>query len=373
MRMFPLALVLVLGCGGGKDADSGKNATTTATFATYNAGLAISFVTAARARLPHTAEAIGAIDADIVCLQEVWEPDQVAAVAAAATDFPHQFWPDASQITDPEPGCTPAEIESLSTCLDLSCPDVCPDELVTCFLERCGFTFLGLSATCQSCVMANVGDDPDALLAACEEEEVKFAYGGSYGTGILSKHPLSEPVLEVLESTTNRRGVLHTVADVNGVDVDVYCTHLTANLYPLPYTGTAEDWAAEQGVQVDSMLAYIEATRTSGNPMVLMGDMNNGPATGDAPATLPANWAKLSATGWEIPWVATGECTMCADNTLRGDDAVSYLIDHVLLDGFDVDSSERIIDGTTSIENCGEPLDAAYSDHYGVSVTATSR
>lgn len=38
---------------------------------TYNAGLAIGFVPGAEDRAPATAAAIGALDADVVCLQEV--------------------------------------------------------------------------------------------------------------------------------------------------------------------------------------------------------------------------------------------------------------------------------------------------------------
>ncbi|HHH11764.1 MAG TPA: hypothetical protein ENK23_06805, partial [Sorangium sp.] len=40
----------------------------------YNVGLAVGFVKAAESRAPLAIEQIAALDADVVCVQEVWLP-----------------------------------------------------------------------------------------------------------------------------------------------------------------------------------------------------------------------------------------------------------------------------------------------------------
>ncbi len=167
--------------------------------------------------------------------------------------------------------------------------------------------------------------------------------------------------------------MLHATADVDGVAIDVYCTHLTANLAPLPYTGSGGDWEGEQAIQIDTLHDWIDDTRSKGNPVVLMGDMNTGPEAEGAVADLPQNWFAFEQAGWEAPSVDLGVCTMCSDNLLRDADSVGYLIDHVLLDGLVTDSVERILDGTTMVENCDAEVEVSYSDHYGVSVVATTK
>ena len=64
-------------------------------------------------------------DPDVVCLQEVWKPADMAAVQAATTAFEHQLWPEASEDIGADPGCDEAEMDKLIGCVEASCSDQC--------------------------------------------------------------------------------------------------------------------------------------------------------------------------------------------------------------------------------------------------------
>lgn len=359
-----LSLVAVTGCG----EQSGS-----LTVVTYNAGLAEGFVAGAADRSPRTAVAIGGLDADVICVQEVWTPTHIADLEAASADaFPHQYFPAPSQETLPEAACEASDLEPVISCVEESCDTSCIDELVDCMFANCVLPFLGLEKPCMECVQANVGRASGDIEATCTSEYTKYAYDGAFGTGILSAHPLSGPEELVFDSTTNRRSLLHAVVDAPPGPVDLYCTHLTAVFSLIPYPKEQGSWAEEQAVQVADMLDHIEQTRTS-DMVVLAGDMNAGPEVGDSESTQKENWNVIAASGMAVPYVeAEGPCTLCPDNPLRTADAdgKGQVIDHVLIEGFaGTTTAERILTDEITSVRCGEEIPAAYSDHYGVLVT----
>ncbi len=329
------------------------------TVVTYNAGLAEGFVPGTLDRAQKTADAVAAVEADVICLQEVWQPEHAALFTAG---WEHSLVPDPQQDLGEGAACTEDDLSSLKACLDEDCADACNDELVDCVFDNCLFPFLGLDTTCQSCVMANVGGDVDAVTSTCLQESTAYAYDGSFGTALVSAHPILSSEEHVFSSTTNRRSVLHAVVDGPLGDTDVYCTHLTAIFDLIPYTGVGESWEAEQAQQIGDLSAFVDGTASG--PVVLLGDFNNGP---DQHA---AHYADLSQ-GFVSPYVRdSGVCTYCADNPLNSEDSEDRVIDHVLLRDVDLDSaSERVLDEPVEIEVCGEAQDGAYSDHYGVRVT----
>ena len=344
------------------------------TFASYNAGFATGFVRSTAERVPVTSAAIADLDADVVCLQEVWLPEQVDAMADAAADaFPHQFFPEPQQEEGDGPAC--ASDTYLFQCAREQCPGSCSDDLVDCVLDHCGFSLLGLDQTCQNCVMANVGGSIDEIEQACLEGDQHYAYGGSFGTGILSKLPLG-PVEElVMDSTTNRRSVLHATAtpDDGSGDFDLYCTHLSAVFGPtIPYPRETGSWSEEQQGQATTMLAWMDEQDAT-DRRVLLGDLNSGPATADAVAVEPDTWAIVEGGGMTDAFTELdGSCTYCPENPICAEypDGDGELIDHVLLAGFEgAMSARRILDDAITVDSCGTAIDAAYSDHYGVAVT----
>ena len=364
----------LLACNGGGDGEGTSTDAATITFVTYNAGLARGFVPGADSRQDAIADALSAIDVDIVCLQEVWAPDQVASIAAATlAAFPNQYFPDPQQSSDAI--CLDGQLDSLLSCYESNCPDVCTDQVDDCLLDHCSLQFGLLAKDCMRCAMANVGSDADQLVQACEVEPVEFAYGGSFGTGILSKFPIKSVDETVFTSTSNRRSVLHAVVEAPSGDLDLYCTHLTAAFDSIPYPRATGNWVEEQAVQIEQMNELILAN--GGDHIALLGDMNSGPAIAGMDGETVENWAIFETYDWAIPYLEQDSptCTYCGANPLIGiDDTADRVIDHVMLRGFAGNHvASRILDSfDTTAESCGEVTDpSSLSDHYGVQVEAT--
>ena len=348
-------LLFLLGC----------NAPTT--FLTYNAGLAVGFVPGAEDRAAKTAEAVNGVEADLVCLQEVWRPDHAELFTSA---WANTYVPEAQQELGDGGACTEDDLETLVECIDENCADACTDELVDCVFDSCAFPFLGLETGCQSCVMANVGGDVDAVTDTCLVESTTYAYDGSFGTALLSPHRLVDVEEKVFSSTTNRRSALHAVLDGPGGEIDVYCTHLTAVFDLIPYTGDAGSWDEEQKQQIEDLRAWVD--ETAQGPVVLLGDFNNGPSVAGMSGDNPNNYTELSK-GYDNAYVdAELDCTYCGTNPLNSADSEDRVIDHVLTRDLDGElSASRVLDEAVDVESCGESFEGRLSDHYGVSVTHT--
>jgi endonuclease/exonuclease/phosphatase family metal-dependent hydrolase len=367
--MVPMILAL-WACGGDEEGEPTPAAPTELTFVTFNAGLARGFVPGADSRQADVGAGLATVDADVICLQEVWQADQVSAIASATTTaFPHQFFPAAQQSSDAI--CNPGELDALLECFNESCDSVCTDQVDDCLLENCPLPFALLPKDCMRCAMANVGQDADGLVENCEVSPVEYAYDGSFGTGILSKHPISSVDEMVFVSTSNRRSLLHAVIDTPEGPLDVYCTHLTAAFSTIPYPRAEGDWVSEQATQIREL---NEATADASR-VVLLGDLNTGPAINGMDGETPENWEIFEEYDWTVPYLELDDplCTYCGSNALIGvDDSEDRVIDHVMLRGFGaVSAAGRMLDALdSSAETCGTLIDPApLSDHYGVSVT----
>lgn len=366
-----LALSVLVACKSEKEPPAGTPEPLTV--ASFNAGLALGFVPGAESRTPLVAEALAGMDADVICLQEVWTPDQVAAIEAAVADvYPHRHFPAAQQ--SPDATCGATDLDPLVQCLTDSCDSTCADEVPDCAFSACAVPFVLLPLDCMRCAMAHVGDDPAEVAESCVSDPVEFAYGGSFGTGILSKKPLQGVEEHVFSSTSNRRGVTHAVVDA-GVSVDVYCTHLTAVFDTIPYPRAVGSWQEEQVVQVDEMLSFLD--ETGGDHRVLVGDLNTGPAVEAQGIVSEAfvSYDALVEAGAADPYLELdGRCTFCASNPILSQTGQTddVLIDHVLTWGMEASAATRILDGEVSAETCLAGVDlstSALSDHYGIQVT----
>ncbi|MGA8846836.1 MAG: endonuclease/exonuclease/phosphatase family protein [Nocardioides sp.] len=115
-------------------------------------------------------------------------------------------------------------------------------------------------------------------------KNVPHADGGGYGTMILSRFPFVsvENTFLPQPAGTQRRGLLHTVLDVDGVEVSVYNTHLQN-----------ADPAARllQAAAIDSLVA------DDPRPRILGGDMNA------PPGSPPMN---VLTRLWTDTWTAVG-------------------------------------------------------------------
>ncbi|GMV38927.1 MAG: hypothetical protein AMXMBFR64_06430 [Myxococcales bacterium] len=359
--------------GGSTDASGDAGGTSTLRVATFNTGLAHGYVKLAAERLDAIVDAVATLDADLVCLQEVWEPGDIAAIIdGAKTAFPHEYHVITDGGTDDteEPACSADEAAPLKECVELHCTGT--NDLAGCALGNCGAEFGATSPGCQQCMAANIGkNDVDAIFQACAEGSAKYTFEGRNGLLVLSRVPLADTDHTVMDSYLVRRAVLHARVPGPSGDVHAFCTHLTADLDDVPYQGEYTTWAGEQEHQVDQMAAWI-STKASGGPTLLLGDMNAGPAIPPSiDAESPTVYDKLLAAGFTSPYVANEPpaCTWCASNDLVDDASTSRIIDHVMITGWTpTTSATRVMDQPVTIDVGGTPTETNLSDHFGVAL-----
>ncbi len=309
------------------------------TLVTFNAGLSELFVADTAERAPRVAEAVAELDADVVCLQEVWAREHVDAVIAATTELPFVIAPEpAQELVAGE--CDAVALAPLADCVAAACPD---PPLADCILSNCSAEFDAQEGDCGVCLASNLGSTIDDIVGACTTETGRFQYGGSYGLVLLSREPLVELERVELDAALNRRAVLRARLESGLV---LSCTHLTA-LEDVPYPADDGSWEQEQDRQIDALVAALADDPA---PRALLGDLNLGPDEA------PMRFERLLALG--LGGVLEGTCTFCSDNPLVDREARSVTIDHILVDGGET-TPTRILDG------------GRLSDHYGVSARIT--
>lgn len=343
------------------------------TVGTYNAGLAPGFVPFTEERAPATIQAISEQPLDVLCVQEVWTPGAVEALqSATSTRWPNAIFPapDPGDVTSTDPACDLEGLAPLSTCATSSCAGLPTDQIAGCVLSECQAEFTALDPDCSTCLAANIGATFEAIIGTCTTmPSSRFAFGGSFGLGLLSRYPLLDQDFLLLDSTFNRRGVVYARVDTDSVgEVHLFCTHLTAVFSDIPFPG-AGSWEAEQRAQIEELLAFVDEKSGGEGRVVLLGDLNTGPARAGIDGEVEENYALLSAS-FENPYLDDTEsptCTFCASNPLVSDDAASGAIDHVLVRRLDADgTARRFLTEPVEIDVDGAPTDLALSDHYGV-------
>jgi endonuclease/exonuclease/phosphatase family metal-dependent hydrolase len=343
---------------------------------TYNAGLARGFVAHVEERAPRILEAFPADELDVLCVQEYWDDADWEALATRVSGtLPHRFRRPAEVEMGATASCEPGALDPVDACVRASCAGVSSAELTDCALANCGTQLEALPEDCFSCLAANVALGDLALIRSiCESAGGgRYAYGGSFGTGILSRHPLAETDSLLLDATTNRRAVLYArIPDTAIGEVHFFCTHLTANLSSVPYTGDYTGWPEEQAAQIQRLVAWTREKAPSGR-IVVAGDLNSGPALPGITGELEANFAMWGAAGLRSAYAAQADvaCTYCDDNPLNlgSMGGEGGLIDHVMLGaGLRAGSGRRFLDDAIEIVVGGVPQTSAYSDHYGLVV-----
>ncbi|HEU4536994.1 MAG TPA: endonuclease/exonuclease/phosphatase family protein, partial [Polyangiaceae bacterium] len=359
--------------------------------ATFNAGLAVGYLPLAEERTPHVIEALARAPADLLCVQEVWlEAHWEALRVASAARFPHAFRLPPAGGGAPA-ACSADEVKPLAACAREHCAGRAPaGGLGQCVLQHCGANALTLSAPCLNCLLSNPVGDAASITAACLDPAAApgaparpprgaparrgaevVAYGGSFGTGLLSRAPLLERDSIVFDASLNPRAALYARLRPGalGADLHVVCTHLSPAL-GAPLGG--RPGSVEQGEQVGRLLAWVEQ-KTRGAPVVIVGDLNTGHRAGaNVEALLPEHYAKFLAAGFVDPYASRRDarCTFCASNPLNGGAGTrGTLIDHVLLRGLPGGAAgEPFLREPLELEVGGRPLRTAYSDHYGLIV-----
>lgn len=337
---------------------------------TYNLGLAQNYVDYAEERVEHVVAAVAGLDVELICLQEVWDTDDIdAVIEGTKATFPHSYVPETPEEGGGEPACSEEESGPLLGCVTENCAGA--ENLADCALENCAVEFGAVSSGCSSCLVANISKPLEEIFSNCAEGSAMYTYGGHSGLMVLSAAPLVTIEHMVLDSSIVRRVVIHAEIDKEGEPLHAFCTHLTAGL-DVEYPGEFGSYTAEQAHQIDQVLEYIGEKAGDGGA-VLLGDMNNGPAIPpDMEGNRVENFQKFVDAGFVSPYLNLDapECTWCASNTLIADDDNDNVIDHILFLNLDDAAAslqgQRIFTDLVEILAEGEALETNLSDHFGV-------
>jgi hypothetical protein len=230
-------------------AGDGQPSAPSTTLVAFNVGLAPNFVPYSTERVPLVASALSELQADVVCLTELWlQSDRNAILQATNGAFPHSYFHVTEEEIDEnaEAACAAEEASALFDCVNAACTDT-PD-LVGCVLANYGAEFGALSTGCLGCVSANVSKPLGDIFALCTGGTSSFAYGGHNGLLLLSRLPLQDATWTALDSSLVQRAALSARTSQG---LGVICTHLAADLSAIqPYTGPYDSFEAEQRLQI---------------------------------------------------------------------------------------------------------------------------
>ena len=111
-------------------------------------------------RIDAVAEGIASIDADVMCLQEIYREEELDVITEALRD-PHSAWKDAEIYTVPNeeeiteiPCGSPDDLQKaaeLGQCFAEKCLAE-PDFLSFCILRQCGEELAAPGPTCAQCL-----------------------------------------------------------------------------------------------------------------------------------------------------------------------------------------------------------------------------
>jgi len=383
-RLFTLgvgALALTTACSQTRDdADAGRDAASDGEnepfrlrAMTYNAALAPNFEPFAAERAPLVVRELSerARDLDLLCVQEFWlGTDADALVNAFAPEFPHVL---CVALELGSGACSSDELGSVGGCVEASCAALEGVERTACAQQACGAELAALGGGCLGCILNSLDQPLESCIGDGTGPEDPAIFGGAHDGMLLSRYPLEHTEVTTLDGYLVRTAVLYGRLEVPGLGpVHAFCTHLGSPLGMIPYRGPHGSWDGEHGAQVEALVTLVEGRASDGLPVVVLGDLNMGPAVGTSVAVHDGQYVGLLAlASLANPYVSRGDalCTDCADNAFHAltPDYEDALIDHVLIRNFPAAqwSTARELDEPIELGELAFHL----SDHYGVSLT----
>lgn len=330
--------------------------------ATYNAGLAVGVLPNVTERLPHVIAALSRLELDLLFVQEFWIDEHFERLREAVPHLP--FW------VRPEPSvfvrgtCTRAQLTPLVDCATRNCAALRDEALAQCVVAHCASSAFGLPLECLNCIASNPSGSLDDIVGRCigagrassdpDPAQKRYggliAYGGSFGTGLLSRYPLRDTEQITFESSVNARGAVHARIQVPEFgDVWIFAAHLSPG-------------GVEQGPQMARFVAWIqERTRSaSAAPAIVLGDLNTQPGS--------HLYRQLQRVGFEAVG-STNTLTTYFPDGLDGGSApeACWTLDHVLVRNWPGPTTgTRILDTPITIRIAGAPFSTLLSDHAGL-------
>ena len=330
--------------------------------ATFNAGLAVGVLPYATERLPRVVEALAALDVDLLFVQEFWLDSQWQALCdVARAKLPHAFRP-APLLPPSGAVCTKEQLAPLIACAKKHCRGLRDEALAHCVIEHCAAQGFALPSECLNCIASRPTGTLEEIVARCIGAGLPavapapvgpgpsrygglIAYGGSFGTGLLSRTPLLGADVLAYYATVNARGAVYARVEAGALgQLSVFGTHFSPG-------------GAEQGTQVDELLAWIDAKGRGGSAM-LLGDLNT--------ASGSSLFRKIKRAGFREPDVLDARGTFGGGLATGHVSASGWRIDHVLVRNTAARvTSRRILDAPITLNVAGG-VRTTLSDHFGV-------
>jgi endonuclease/exonuclease/phosphatase family metal-dependent hydrolase len=366
MTLFALAATVGCGEGGGAECDPSQPVR----LATFNGGLAPDVGLVAE-RIRPVMETLAAQELDLLCVQELWQDWETLTAAAAGLPNTVHLPP----LSECPSGCFPGELDELLACGEQHCQGLVGPELMSCGATNCNDEVFALSPGCLDCVVSTMtgGGGMEDIAADCpvpaEELGDSYLFGCHYDTGILTSATIVEQESRPLDSYMVLSTVDFARIETGSGKLDVFCAHLQSEMDN--YQGDFGSYQGEQAHQIDQLLAFVAEKDDGSRPVVLLGDLNTGPAIPEAnlEGEWPDHYQRLLEAGFDNPYAAQDDvaCTLCPDNTLRPADSDGQLIDHILLKNASSDASgSRFMTEPTRLQIDGNTVESNFSDHYGL-------
>jgi endonuclease/exonuclease/phosphatase family metal-dependent hydrolase len=374
--------------------NSNNNKTESLSITSYNLGLATNFVAFTNERLAVNETLLADFESDVICLQEVWQDEQVDAITQALkNNFPEIYTVPPEQIFSEAAACSNEDVGALVQCVNTQCPGLSGTALVACLPDQCGGPLFELPPVCLDAVIGTVGI-PDVTLEiaieAVTQPAGKFSFGGALGLILASRYPLEAREFQdfIDDSTSNHRGALYAEIEINEQSHVIGCTHPTANLedtIDYPKSGKHGSWKGENRFMLEQMISFAN-TKAGNNPILFAGDFNCGLANasnGVVDAEFPDNCRLWLEDGFADPAADDLPCTFCdSENLILQDDPGSVIeqkfLDHIFIKNMVTTKpivADRVFDDPVSIEAttppselqpADSPMMTHPSDHFGV-------
>ncbi|XP_056005664.1 uncharacterized protein LOC125660040 [Ostrea edulis] len=329
----------------------------------------INIQTEYQKRAEHIANNIGSTQADIICLQEVWDDKDVLAIVKANQEkYPYTL----SGLHNETQELLQSSKTNRPRCLELgvlvmairTVANGCLGEegdaaRLKCLMEKAGY--LDLSRQCIACLTFS-GFDIGSLLKNCLFSNIQTNLPGLL---VLSKRKLLNPSMTYFrqEKTLFNRGYISFEVDQVG---DIRCTHQTSDSLGDYYDGNLRTvYGSWEDQHFDETKTLISSFPNDKIRSIIMGDVNTGPFL-PIQTELQGYFIdsyKYYKSQMFMPTFET-TCTYCLENPLAMDIDSGSIIDQVLVRTPEGDiatyKTMRVFDNLIP----GETVPA--SDHYAV-------
>ncbi|XP_050413525.2 uncharacterized protein LOC126827985 [Patella vulgata] len=356
----------------------GKKCSKKATIATFNTGLTprLSEYEVRRKMIPAV---VASLNADVICLQELWFEDDIKSVTEAAANEKFDSYSSLNSAVNPistktsslwtrtlqaisDTPCLTWRLLPFLTCQFWYCRSKGKMELLQCMMKNCLSYVNAMPQECLSCIVIGYAD-PSTGVGRCVPLFHKYRRFNNQGLLLLSKMKIisarkqtfiDEKVKEILP-----RGYIE--AKIDGIGT-VICTHLTTNFsstkyeYNLKYSSPKEQHA-------DEISHLCETFKYRHGKHIIMGDLNTGPLSEkrDLWGDFPNNYKMFHRCGYTSSYEENnGTCTYCTYNSIQNNTTRGKLLDHILLTGQSYKNPKKIFTRRRKGKNL--------SDHFGIQV-----